>query len=253
MPPWRKLGSGNYNLAYVNEDYTKVLKIQHDASEQTDRPKRSVRVWNEINAHWPPPASLLSSKHGNGWVCPYVSGRQSTDSEMSNALIDIYSRTGRIVVDATARENFLTTDDEQVVCIDIGMALQMEKQDEPVLALTGTRGRSGSITSINAWSELQSVYEPFLKTCGRTNPQTVNTVKALLFIKSNRPDIVNVDFLKSDDELVKRLSWAYDTQCSETKDSYDEQEINLAKKDLLNEKPISLEHLKESCRTELVR
>ena len=130
---------------------------------------------------------------------------------MSIALIDIFNRTGRIVVDATARENFIKTESGKVICIDIGMALQMQ-QREQLQSLDRKYIRRRSITSLQTWKSLKDAYTPFFKQCALSNPETVNTVKALLFIKINRPDIFDVDFLKNNDKLVKQLSIAYDKQ-----------------------------------------
>jgi hypothetical protein len=91
----------------------------------TDLPERSVRLWNEINPDLEPEATLISTEMGDGWACPFIKGVQASDHEMSVALIDIFNRTGRIVVDATAPENFIKTPSGKVVCIDIGMALQI--------------------------------------------------------------------------------------------------------------------------------
>jgi len=119
---WSLLGEGAYNIAYINPQGTLVLKIQKDKPYDTDLPERSVRLWNEINPHCTPEAYVVNTKYGMAWVCPFIKGRQATDDEMSNAIIDIYNNTGRIVVDATAKNNFITTHKGKVVCIDIGMA-----------------------------------------------------------------------------------------------------------------------------------
>lgn len=41
------------------------------------------------------------------------------------------------------------------------------------------------------------------------HPLSIQTIRALLFIKLHRPDIDNVDFLKNNPQLVRRLSHAY--------------------------------------------
>src|SRR3989338_631154 len=131
MPRWKKLGEGTYNVAYVSDDGKSVLKIQK-SDDKTDTPERSVRLWNTINPDIPPPARLEQTEKGVGWVCPFIKGKQASDKEMSIALIDIYNKTGRIIVDATAPKNFvkLPFPRSRVVCVDVGMAIQMEQRDE---------------------------------------------------------------------------------------------------------------------------
>lgn len=210
---WEYLGAGSYNTAYRSKDRLEVLKIQKRRDDETDRPERSVRLWEQLNPipPGPPPPPYMCEHDGKlGWVCPFVVGRQSTDDEMSAALIDIYTRSGRIVVDATAPKNFVTTPptekypDGQVVCVDIGMALALERREDEFFAK--------SLTSLNAWGDLNEVYDGWLPQYSRTYPHTVDTVKALLFIKINRPDIMDVDFLKNDYALIARLSSAYTKQ-----------------------------------------
>lgn len=205
---WTRLGGGTYNRTYRSADSRTVLKVQRDSREATDTPLRSVRIWNQINTDLPP-AAIAKTTHGDGWTCPYVEGRQSTDPEMSGALVDIYSRTGRIIVDATAPKNFVTTPRGQVVCVDIGMALQMERSEEA--GFVDARRRH-SIVSRDAWTRSQHSYGKFFSDSARVYPDTVDTVKALLFIKANRPDIFDVGFLKTKPELIKRLARAYEVE-----------------------------------------
>lgn len=264
---WRFLGSGSYNIAYVSDDGISVLKIQINTTE-TDRPERSVKLWNAINPNLPPPARTEMTEDGFGWVCPYVRGVQASDSEMSSALIDIYNRTGRIVVDATAPRNFVKTPppDSQVLCVDVGMALQMERREEAFF--TGNTRRR-SFISLNAWRDLNGAYTPFFLECSRTHPQTVEMVKALIFIKNNRPDIFNVNFLKDHPDLVIKLAGAYDRQNKE-KDLSDLDRVTpkgtlehvrpitppevKAGIDILNDqRAITLENIKESLKVELQR
>lgn len=266
---WIELGSGSFNIAYRNNEYTQVLKIPKYQSGPTDLPERSVRLWNEINSHLPA-AYLASTQHGNGWICPYIEGRQSTDSEMAGALIDIYNKTGRIITDATAPKNFVTTASGKVVCIDIGMALQLQKKEETLVA--NTHKRTKSVVSLEAWADLQAAYTPFFRKTQHHYPKTVDTIKALLFIKSNRPDIFDASFLVTDSKIRLRLSHAYDAQeshfhsntdikttlnmleqASSTKKRPTPDEISEARKKLQNIRPVNLLSIKESCLVEIER
>lgn len=221
---WGFLGEGTYNKVYVNKGRTCVLKLQKtfDTSlYDTDNPERSVRLWNEINSHINLPALLYRAtdldKQGktvelHGWIAPFITGRQSTDGEISRELINIFNRTGRIIVDAPSPQNFITTRDRDVVCVDIGLALQMERREEDELGQI-TRPRKKSQESLNAWYDLNYDFsgspESYFDSVKKTYPNTVQTIKALLFIKEHRPDIINVDFLKSNPLLLRQLSDAY--------------------------------------------
>lgn len=204
---WIFLGEGSYNKVYISEDHTVVLKIQKNSSG-TDTPRRSVRLWNAINAHYPPPASIKKSEFGDGWVCPFIQGDQASDEEMANALIDIFNNTGRIVVDATASKNFVTTSEGQVLCVDVGLALQLERREE----IHFKDIRRKNFVCLNAWSKLSEAYNRFYKDSSFIYPKTVNIIKALIFIKYNRPDIYDANFLKTNPELVEKLAKAYDRQ-----------------------------------------
>jgi hypothetical protein len=203
---WSKIGEGSYNVAYKNSGSTKVLKIQKNNEDQLDTPERSVRLWNEINPNMPPPAELIQTSDGQGWVCPFVEGRQATDIEMAKGLIEIFNNTGRIITDATARKNFVTTPEGVTVCIDIGMALQLDRKIE--------NDSRASIVSSDSWGNLKELFQPFFESGKKSAPKTINTIKALLFLKTNRPDIINADFLLEDSTLSMNLANAYDAQAS---------------------------------------
>ncbi|KTD68595.1 MULTISPECIES: hypothetical protein [Legionella] len=193
---WKKLGSGVYNDTYVSDDGTRVLKIQKRENEITDSPERSVRLWNEINPDLKPPAAIIQTEFGLGWVCPYIKGRQSTDKEISAALIDIFNRTGRIIVDAASPKNFITTPEGKVICVDIGMALQLDKKEEQQFG----RERRNSVISQASWELTSEQYKDVIFPLTRfvlKMEDTVNTIKALLFLRENRPDITNADFLNT--------------------------------------------------------
>lgn len=204
---WIFLGEGSFNKVYKSKDGKEILKIQKDLSDSTDTPERSVRLWNAINSHLSPPARL----EGLGWVCPFIEGVQASDKEMADALIDIFNKTGRVVVDATARKNFIRTPAGETVCIDIGMALQFERREDKHFAEIRRKSR----VSLEAWKDLEDVYKPFLTECAKKNPTTVNVVKALVFIKDNRPDLYDATFLKTNPDLVDKLAIAYNVQKKE--------------------------------------
>ena len=150
MAQWTKIGDGSYNVVYQSEDGSQVLRIQKDANLPYDTPERSMRLWNEFNPQCGPTEIYEDAELGRGWVRPYIVGEQATQDEICDKLIDIYNTTGRIVVDALSEKNMMKTTTGQIVCVDIGMALQLD--------LSFSKTRRNSKISHRAWSELQDTY-----------------------------------------------------------------------------------------------
>ncbi|MDR3502441.1 MAG: hypothetical protein P4L79_07645 [Legionella sp.] len=254
---WTKFGEGQYNSVFRNEDHSLVLKIQKREGI-ADAPERSVRLWNEINPHLSPPAKITQTIHGPGWVCPYVHGREASDLEIMLGLLDIFKRTGRIVVDATSTKNFIVTDDGTLVCVDIAMAIQLEQREEAYLS--NSKAKRVSNDSIMTWDDKYLAYGPFFSKHHEYAPKTINTIKALLFIRIYRPDIYDAGFLKEDPKLTKKLATAYDIHIRENKEVFGQQQrmpsstrIAEALDILLNLRALTLENIKDSCINELHR
>lgn len=255
MPEWEFLGAGMFNNAYRSSDGKSVLKIAKQAQNETDTPQRSVRLWNQINSHLPPPASFANDeKLGAGWVCPFVEGEQADDAEISGALLDIFNRSGRIIVDAPVAGNFRKTapPNSQIVCVDIGMALQMDQREQNVF---GEANQDYSIVSQATWKELNSGYELSFIVHELNSPQTVNTLKALLFIKNNRPDLYDVNFLKKHPPFITSLAQAYDAQKRYDLQRLPESKMPQSLQDglelLKQQRPINVDNIKKSCINEL--
>lgn len=270
---WTLLGKGTYNTAYVNPERTLVMKIRIKTDPKQgadfDAPPRSVRLFNQLNPDLPP-AYLVNTKSGPAWICPYVEGVQANDTEISGTLVKIFNASGRIVVDAISKRNFLRTPKGQIVCIDIGMALQMEKREESSFT-EGVLERRMSITSLDAWQATKNNYAKMFEKHSAQFPKTINIIKALLFIKFNRPDIYNVSFLQDDSKLISQLAKAYDQQDPITalahldlivhkpkNDAIDDEPVILSHKDieeacafLKKEVPITFNHIKEGCLKQL--
>jgi hypothetical protein len=242
MLRWAKLGDGNYNTAYVSHDETLVLKISKDYDQKTDGPLRSARIWNELNPHITPKAEVvvikdpITKKLVVGWTCPYIKGEQASDNEICDAVIDIFNRTGRIVTDAAAPRNFIKTAQQDIVCIDVGFALQLHKKRIPSLQ------RQKSRVSLRTWKVMNSEFMPYFKDTAYFFPKSVSVIKALLFIQKNRPNILNADFLKCDAELTLDLAREYNYQMAGMKCAYDTVLENL---DIAHKKMLSSPSLKE--------
>ena len=272
--PWKILGAGNFNVAYLSDDGTSVLKIQKKKINveeknqgkqylaEMDTALRSVRIWNQLNPNLSFAAYRVTIKDQPAWVCPYIDGVQATDAEISIALLDIFNRSGRIVVDAMAKNNFLKTKDNRIVCIDVGMALQMELREDEEYAPRAKKWRQ-SLVSLNAWRTTEQGYSKLFAKHQDKYPATIDTIKALLFIKSKRPDIYDVTFLKSKPHFIKQLANAYDNQeleltlkqlDDEANGSTNNQEDHAVKKacDYLQEEvPTTFEHARSSCVNEI--
>ena len=254
---WTEFAEGRYNRVFHNEDYSLVLKIQKGNSI-ADAPERSVRLWNELNPHLSPPAQTMQSIHGLGWVCPYVHGRAASDKEMMLGVLDIFNRTGRIVVDATSTKNFIVTTEGTLVCVDVAMALQLEQREKAYL--THPKAKRLSQDSIMTWDDKYLAYGPFFANHREDKPKTISLIKALLFIRFYRPDIYDASFLKDDPKLRGNLAIAYELHVRENKKIFGPQQkitsstrIAEALDNLLIKRTINLESIKKSCIRELYR
>lgn len=238
---WNLLGEGVYNVVYVNAEKNQVLKIPKPHKTNTDLPERAVRLWNLLNPDFPA-AKRHNSILGNGWVSPYIAGRQADDEEIQQSLIHIFHTTGRIVVDAPVFKNFITTPEGHTVCVDIGFALQLQKNDE---APSATLVRVKSEDSLRTWERLEKRFTHFFNKSVIKYPISTETIKALLFINKNRPDITNVDFLIKDPSVRRHCATAYSRSLS-----FPSQESIIGSQalELLQSvRPIHLPKIKEEC------
>lgn len=200
------------NDQFLKENILRIASINmHVHTELTDLPLRSVRLWNLINHDLQPKAEVVDviDKEGRKhtvWACPFVTGRQASDKEMSRALIDVFNSTGRIVLDAMSPKNFVTTAEGKVICIDIGMALNMERRLErkPSMVSLDTLGDAGLMRNYRSYYHDPSIV--------RNYSLAVATVKSLRFLKEHRPDIYDIEFLKDNGRLLNICAKAYDAE-----------------------------------------
>lgn len=178
---------GTYNLAYISNDGQWVLKAPINWDGQTDLPERAVTIWNQINPCFP--AQVLYRVLGNGqvevraWKAPFICGTRPTHSEIVKKILEIYDRTGRIVVDAFVTSNFVKTVDGNIVCIDVGNAFFLECRPDSILA------RQHSQTSLDTWQgDLFENYQRAFKTEQGRYGEIINAIKALLYVQKQRPD-----------------------------------------------------------------
>ncbi len=197
--------NGNHNVAYQSVDKRWVFKSLIDpVLDTTDSPERSVRLWNLINPRFPARVVYAGEK-AIGWVAPFILGTKPANSEIVKKLFEIYEKTGRIVVDAFVTANFIKMADESVVCIDLDVALQLEKRLR----------RQSSQESLDFWynnENFQTYYCAFADTVNELPGliSVVNATKALLYLQVHRPDFRYVSALCSNVQLINRLAAGYD-------------------------------------------
>lgn len=269
---WQRLGQGGFNVAYVNLKKNLVFKVVHSNDLELDTPERSVRLWNLINPHLRPKAKLATIKIDGetlyGWTCPYIKRQHSVATEGDDAIraeksalsavlkdpelraqedqtiaktvVDIYNRTGRVIADAPVVGNFVTTAQDQAVCIDIGMAVLLEQEENACLDVYGRRK---SVISNTAWEQSHAEMRQRFLQQRDTNPlpETVATTNALLFIRMYRPDITNADFLLSNVELRDNLVRAFNG------------DHEMGKTLLAEIRPVNLISMKNSCSEHILR
>lgn len=215
---WKFLGKGGFNRVWLSPDRRLVFKERKPKHKdaKTDSPRRCVELFNIINdPYLSDTEQAFVSEHGNGWFSPYIDGGEASNEEIFHALIDIYNRTGRIVLDATLPGNFRKKGDK-VICVDVGVAVQLETRNKSFPELTRCRSEA-SLEYVNNFKEpflLESFYKEILTKSADSpkiiDPKIINLLKALIVIKLNRPDIMDVDFLKSNPDLIALLAEGFD-------------------------------------------
>lgn len=190
------------------ESVVAVETLPSDNEAELDKPERLVGLWNKFNSGLDFEARLHEDPElGDGWIAPFIPGRQATDEEIFEAAIDIFNRSQRIVLDAAGEGNFITMEDEKgaTVCVDFGLAIQTVKTDE-----------SDNALCLEEWQERKVSYQSECEVTERFFPKTVAVNKSLLFIQAYCPDMTNVDFLRTGSYgLAERLAAAYDAQVGE--------------------------------------
>jgi hypothetical protein len=191
---WQFLSRGRYNQVYVDFHLGLVLKKSIDPSTPYDHPLRSVRLWNLINDDLAQPARLYSE----GWVCPYIKGRQASDREIMQSLIDIYHRCGRIVLDACSRKNMVYSYEyKKIICLDVGMVVLLEEEEE--------HSSSYSPISHEIWKKLKPGYIRYFNRNEEKYPLTISTIKALMLLKHYHPQ-QSASFLSQSNSLLFEIA-----------------------------------------------
>lgn len=214
---WWLLGEGAYNKAYVNDDSTLVFKIQkkkNDTTDTYDTPERSIRLMTELYPDMPLGAQLHEDPQlGKGWTFPFIHGRPAKDLEMVKVIIDIFNRTGRIMLDGCINRNFITTYSNhptypnKIFCIDVGMTVRLQAEEE-IMVSGKSRRKSQTSHNIQRNEEIGLYYKSWSHSTTKDLIAT-HLIQALLLIREHRPSIVDVSFLKDNSAFIKKLGFLY--------------------------------------------
>lgn len=195
------IGKGSFNVVFrlnaipgmmpSSEGASWAYKLQMLSSDKIDNsvddPKRSVRVWNEINDHLP------AEEYLDGWVAPFIEGdRRPGDADLMREVLVVYILSRRVVVDAPSTGNFIKKEDGEIVCVDVGMAL-----------------RRNSVVSQNIWKKERVSYEKYWDMCSdRGYAVTVKMIHFLKHIDEHvSPELISNDLLQDGRFITLALSF----------------------------------------------
>jgi hypothetical protein len=200
---WQFLGEGAFNTAYQSMCGQFVLKIPRPKGKDTEDPERSVQIFCEIHPEYAQHTQLIKIGPYTGWQMPYFKGREANDHEITKKLIDIYVKTGRIVMDAPSKDNFICTDAGEVICVDVSFAFRLHTN----------LWRRASFSSLELWKNYEHQYKNHFFQRGifiDYYQQTIFTIKALITIQKFAPDLNNLDFLHQHSFFARHLAKIYD-------------------------------------------
>lgn len=174
---WEYFDEGSFNEVYINESRTKVYKIPKSSDDPgdfapyekvMDQPERAVRLWNEINP------GFAAKVYKRGWIAPFIKGVTPTECDIIKLTLEIYEKTGRVVIDALNFDNFVKDKNGNVHCIDIGAALKLES----------VINEDKSQSSLDFWNEMKNVYNKFFDSYKNTRSKLIQILKSLLVLQS---------------------------------------------------------------------
>lgn len=202
------LGQGNYNAVftakYPGEDKpTRVAQLKkisiHNLEDHSrvltlaDDPAREKRLLMEIHPDvFTDKNTRVITVRINGDVyagleMPFIPGQATALRKLPSLLLDIYLRTGRIVIDGIARGNFLTyktaQGKEKTILIDVTFAVKLAAKCQAA----EQEAMASSQTSIDVWDSMRSVYVEFFKDCIKKSDDyvpAIEMIKALVVLQA---------------------------------------------------------------------
>jgi hypothetical protein len=116
---WKYLASGSYHHVFIynfqlpiNNFYGYLVYKKLHCNHKEAANERNARKWREIN----PGIPIIELPNNQGLIMPYLGNTLANDAQVADKIIEIYRRTGNIIMDAPG--NFLVFQG-QVVCIDM--------------------------------------------------------------------------------------------------------------------------------------
>lgn len=137
-------------------------------NQSVNSPERAERKWAMINQDIPVHVFWDEGGDALGWMTPYLGREIPNDDLINSAVIDIYQRTGNIIVDACITSNFIKYQGK-AICIDMDLAIHRE-------SLSSSTYFNSTIAS--------SIFDNFFA-CSQVygNLKTQSTIKTLLFLE----------------------------------------------------------------------
>jgi hypothetical protein len=137
-------------------------------NQSVNSPERAERKWAMINQDIPVHVFWDEAGDALGWMTPYLGCEIPNDDLINSAVIDIYQRTGNIIVDACITSNFIKYQGK-AICIDMDLAIHRE-------SLSSSTYFNSTIAS--------SIFDNFFA-CSQVygNFKTQSTIKTLLYLE----------------------------------------------------------------------
>lgn len=199
---WEKIGEGKYNTVYKSINLQALvsgspyqgpwaLKIPKANKKYIsfNKTSRAVRLMQEMYPDMP-----VARFGKTGWVMPYVSHMQTlNDEENALAVWKVYQSSGRLILDGCGTGNFLKNKKEDVICVDVDMAMRRHASDLDFFESIIARGEGDSVTvdvdkalrrqtsdfTLSLGELAEQGFDRYWKGCV-TKPLTASVIKTLL-------------------------------------------------------------------------
>lgn len=199
---WSYLDQGTYNLVYQHQKEPRVLKVplrlQARCVFDADAAERLCRLWNTMYPELPRAEVIQMTFAGEKYslgVFPWIAGKIVTDrSCIQRAILHIYNKTQRVIVDAFAKSNFVQIPSGAVVCIDLAHALQLGGSRQDAISTHTMPRQRASFDSVATWNNtLQTSYhQAFIREIGGGRGDLIQVICALLVFQAQ--GLQNADF-----------------------------------------------------------
>lgn len=185
---WSGVGAGSFNQVFVSKKAF-TLKINEQSyhcrwvrkkpleKNLQSECRRAVRVWNELYSDNPATQNPLNKYE---WLAPYFGYHKANDSQAAEAVVKVYKKTGRIVVDACGADNVLVHHNE-VKIIDIDVALNPHSPASKDFARREIQ-----------YNPVRCGYDDFWDGQVASMPKTVNVIKTLCYLEQQLGELGDI-------------------------------------------------------------